>query len=164
MQREMTFAIARAFGATARAEEQQRNTNLGRSHTMDALNRYGPLVGRILLGLIFVVAGFGKITGYAGTMGYMASHGLPMVQLLLPLTILVELGGGLMLVLGWNARLAAGVLFLFIIPTTLVFHNFWAVPADQMQGQMNNFLKNLAIMGGMIYVVVFGSGPLSLKK
>jgi hypothetical protein len=65
MQREMTFAIARAFGATARAEEQQRNTNLGRSHTMDALNRYGPLVGRILLGLIFVVAGFGKLTGYA---------------------------------------------------------------------------------------------------
>ena len=52
----------------------------------------------------------------------------------------------------------------FIIPTTLVFHNFWAVPADQMQGQMNNFLKNLAIMGGMIYVVVFGSGPFSLKK
>jgi putative oxidoreductase len=87
-----------------------------------------------------------------------------MAQVLLPLTILVELGGGLMLVLGWNARLAAGVLFLFIIPTTLIFHNFWAVPADQMQSQMNNFLKNLAIMGGMTYVVVFGSGPFSLKK
>jgi putative oxidoreductase len=131
---------------------------------MNALNRYGPLVGRVLLGLIFVIAGVGKMTGYAGTMGYMASHGLPMAQLLLPLTILVEVGGGLMLILGWNARFGAGVLFLFVIPTTLVFHNFWAVPADQMQNQMTHFLKNVAIMGGMLYVVVFGSGPFSLKK
>src|ERR1700674_336688 len=131
---------------------------------MNALNRYGPLVGRVLLGLIFVIAGVGKMTGYAGTMGYMASHGLPLAQLLLPLTILVEVGGGLMLILGWNARFGAGVLFLFVIPTTLVFHNFWAVPADQMQNQMTHFLKNVAIMGGMLYVVVFGSGPFSLKK
>ena len=131
---------------------------------MNALDRYGPLAGRILLGLIFVISGAAKIAGYSGTAGYMESHGLPLVQVLLPLTILIELGGGLMLVLGWNARLAAAVLFLFIVPTTLVFHNFWAVPADQMQNQLNNFLKNIAIMGGLLYVVVFGSGPVSVKN
>ena len=131
---------------------------------MNALDRFGPLVGRCLLGLLFIVSGIGKITGYSATAGYMAGHGLPFVALLLPLTILVELGGGLMLVFGWHARRAALVLLLFLIPTTLIFHNFWAVPAEQMQGQKINFLKNLAIMGGMLYVTVFGSGPLSAGK
>jgi putative oxidoreductase len=131
---------------------------------MNALDRFGPLAGRIMLALIFVISGAAKIAGYSGVASYMESHGLPLVQVLLPLTIVVELGGGLMLILGWNARLAAAVLFLFIIPTTLVFHNFWAVPADQLQNQMNNFLKNIAMMGGMLYVVVYGSGPISMKK
>jgi len=131
---------------------------------MNALDRFGPLAGRIMLALIFVISGAAKIAGYSGVAGYMESHGLPLVQVLLPLTIVVELGGGLMLILGWNARLAAAVLFLFIIPTTLVFHNFWAVPADQLQNQMNNFLKNIAMMGGMLYVVVYGSGPISMKN
>ncbi len=131
---------------------------------MKTLHRFGPLVGRCLLGLIFLVAGWGKIMGYAGTAGYMASKGMPLVPLLLPLTILVELGCGLMLFLGWHARVAAFILFLFIIPTTLIFHNFWAAPSAQVQNQMNNFLKNLAIMGGMLYIVVYGSGPLSATK
>lgn len=131
---------------------------------MDALNRFGPLVGRCLLGLIFIVAGTGKIMAYSGTAGYMASKGMPLVPLLLPLTILLELGSGLMLVTGWHARWAALALFLFIIPTTLIFHNFWATPAAQVQNQMNNFLKNLAIMGGMLYVIVHGSGPVSVGK
>jgi putative oxidoreductase len=131
---------------------------------MNALERFGTLVGRCLLGLLFIVSGIGKITGYSATAGYMAGHGLPFVSLLLPLTILVELGGGLMLVVGWRARWAALVLFLFLIPTTVIFHNFWAVPVEQIQGQKIHFLKNLAIMGGMLYVTVFGSGPLSVDK
>ena len=131
---------------------------------MKVLDRFGPLVGRFLLGLIFIIAGWGKIMGYAGTAGYMASKGMPLVALLLPLTILLELGCGLMLVLGWHARWAALALFLFIIPTTLIFHNFWASPPAQVQSQMNNFLKNLAIMGGMLYVMVYGSGPMSVGK
>ena len=131
---------------------------------MKVLDGLGPLFGRCLLGLIFIVAGWGKIMGYAGTAGYMASKGMPLVPLLLPLTICLELGCGLMLVFGWHARLAAFILFLFIIPTTLIFHNFWAAPPAQVQNQMNNFLKNLAIMGGMLYVVVFGSGPISATK
>ncbi len=131
---------------------------------MNRLDQFGPLVGRCLLGLLFIVSGIGKIAGYSATAGYMASHGLPFVALLLPLTILVELGGGLMVVFGWHARWAALVLFLFLIPTTLIFHNFWAAPAAQMQGQKIHFLKNLAIMGGMLYVAVFGSGRLSAGK
>ena len=131
------------------------------------LQQFAPLVGRTLLALIFIFAGFHKITGFEGTAGYMASHGLPMPQVLLVATIVIELIGGLMLLIGWQAKLAAAAIFLFLIPATLVFHAFWTVnPADAMllQNQMNHFMKNLAIMGGMLYVVAYGSGPFSLQK
>ncbi len=120
------------------------------------------LVGRILLALIFIISGFGKITGYAGTAGYMASKGLPMVAVLLPLTILAELGGGLLIALGWKARWAAAVIFLFIIPVTLVFHNPIGLDAAQAQQQMINLLKNVSIMGGMLGLFAFGPGGFSL--
>jgi len=119
------------------------------------------LVGRILLALIFIISGYGKITGYAGTAGYMASKGLPMVGLLLPLTILVELGGSLLIVLGWKARWAAAVIFLFLIPVTLVFHNPAGLDAAQAQQQMINLLKNISIMGGMLGLFAFGPGGFS---
>jgi putative oxidoreductase len=120
------------------------------------------LVGRILLALIFIISGVGKITGYAGTAGYMASKGLPMVAVLLPLTILVELGGGLLIALGWKARWAAAVLFLFIIPVTLVFHNPAGLAPAEAQQQMINLLKNVSIMGGMLGLFAFGPGGFSL--
>ncbi len=126
-----------------------------------------PVLGRALLAFIFILSGWHKISGFDGTAAYMAAHGLPMSQVLLVLTILIELGGGLMLLLGWHARIAAAVIFLFLIPTTVIFHAFWAVnPSDAMamQNQMNNFMKNLAIMGGMLYVVAYGSGPYSVQK
>jgi putative oxidoreductase len=125
---------------------------------------FPPLVGRCMLGLIFVISGFGKITNFAGTAAYMASKGMPLSQVLLVAAIAVELGGGLMLMAGWKARWAALAIFLFIIPTTLVFHQFWAVDAAQAQNQMIHFLKNIAIMGGMLYVVAHGPGPLSLDE
>lgn len=128
------------------------------------LNRYGMLTGRILIALIFILSGFGKLTHFDGTAAYMAANGLPMVKLLLPLTILLELGGGLLLAIGLFARPVAILMFLFLIPVTLVFHHFWNVPADQHQLQMIMFLKNLAIMGGMLYIATNGPGPLSLRK
>lgn len=131
------------------------------------LQQFAPMLGRTLLALIFIFAGFHKITGFEGTAGYMASHGLPMPQVLLAATIVIELVGGLMILLGWQARLAAAAIFLFLIPTTLIFHAFWNVNlADGMalQNQMNHFMKNLAIMGGMLYIVAYGSGPFSLQK
>lgn len=124
--------------------------------------QYGPLAGRILLALIFVFSGFRKITGFAGVAGYMAAKGIPLAEVALVLTIIIEVGGGLMLILGWKARWAALAIFLWLIPVTLVFHNFWAVDAAQYESQFNHFLKNVAIMGGMLHVTAFGAGPLSL--
>lgn len=129
-----------------------------------ALKQFGPLMGRVLLALIFVIAGFGKLTGFEGTAAYMAQHGLPFVHLLLVLTIIIEIGGGLMIMLGLYARWAALVVFLFVIPVTLVFHAFWAVDPAQKQLMMIMFLKNLCIEGGLIYIMTYGSGPLSLTK
>lgn len=131
---------------------------------MQNLQPLGLLAGRILLALIFIIAGFGKITGFAGTAGYMASKGIPMAEVLLVPTIIIELGGGLLLAVGYKARWAALAIFLFIIPTTLIFHAFWSVEPAQMQMQMIQFQKNLAIMGGMLYVVVHGAGPWSIDK
>ena len=120
------------------------------------------LVGRMLLALIFIISGYGKITGYAGTAGYMASKGLPMVAVLLPLTILVELGGGLLIALGLKARWAAALIFLFLIPVTLVFHNPSGLAPAEAQQQMINLLKNVSIMGGMLGLFAFGPGGFSL--
>ena len=131
---------------------------------MHALNRYGPLAGRILIALIFVLSGFGKVTGFEGTVGYIASKGLPLPQLAAISAIIIELGGGLMLVFGLRARWAAAALLIFTAFAALIFHNFWAVPPDQAQNQMIHFMKNISMMGGLLYVLVYGSGPLSLSK
>ena len=120
--------------------------------------------GRIFLALIFVVSGIGKITGYAGTAAYMTSKGLPLVDILLPLTILIELGGGLLLALGWKARWAAAALLLFLIPTTLIFHQFWGLEPKLAQMQKIHFLKNVAIMGGMMMVLAIGAGAWSVDR
>jgi|SRR4249920_3316092 putative oxidoreductase len=131
---------------------------------MGAIKQYGPLVGRILLAVIFVVAGWGKIRGFSGTVGYIQSASLPAAQLLAVIAIVIELGGGVLLILGWKARWAAAALFVFTLLAALFFHVFWAAAPDQAMMQQTQFLKNLAIMGGMLYVVVYGSGPMSLDK
>lgn len=128
------------------------------------LRQYGPLVGRTLLVLIFVISGIGKISKFAATAGYMASKGLPFSEVLLVATIIAEVGGGIALILGWQARWAALAIFLFLVPTTLIFHNFWAVDTEQYQNQFNHFFKNVCIMGGMLYIMAFGPGPFSLGK
>jgi putative oxidoreductase len=130
----------------------------------DLIRRYGPLVGRNLLALIFVISGFGKITGFVGTASYMAAKGIPLTEIALVITIIIELGGGFLLILGWQTRWAALALFLFVIPTTLIFHNFWAVEMAQVRMQQIQFLKNLCIMGGLLYVMAFGAGSLSVDN
>lgn len=129
---------------------------------MNTLQRIGPLAGRILIALIFLLAGFGKVTGFEGTVGYIASKGLPFPQLAAAVAILVELGGGILLIVGWRARWAAAALFFFTAMTAVFFHNFWALPADQVQNNMIHFMKNLSMMGGLLYVFVYGSGAYSL--
>jgi len=142
-------------------------TKSGRRKFMNAcqwVKQFGPLAGRIMLALIFLIAGFGKIGNFAGTAGFMAGAGIPLAEVALVLTIIIEIGGGVMLVIGWKARWAALALFLFLIPATLIFHNFWAADAAQFQNQLNHFLKNVCILGGMLYIMAYGSGPLSLDR
>ena len=129
----------------------------------EAVKTYGPLAGRILLALIFVISGYNKLVGFDGTVGYIASKGLPLPQLAAAAAIAIELVGGVLLVIGWQARWAATAIFLFMIPTTLIFHPFWAVAAGK-QMEMIQFMKNLCIMGGMLYVMAFGAGPLSVDN
>lgn len=130
----------------------------------NTIDKFGPLAGRILLALIFLKSGIGKIGGFAGTAGWMASKGLPMAEVLLAITIVIEIGAALMLILGYKARLGAAALLLWMIPVTFIFHNYWAMPADQQMIQQIMFMKNLALMGGMLYIMAFGSGHLSLDK
>ena len=122
------------------------------------------LAGRTLLALIFIVSGFGKITGFSGTAAFMASKGLPMTEVLLVGAIAVEFLGGLMLVAGFKARWVAAAIFLFIIPTTIVFHNPMGLSGQEAQTQMINLMKNVAIMGGMLMVTAFGPGAWSVDR
>ena len=122
------------------------------------------LVGRILLGLIFVQSGFQKLTGYSGLAATLAGKGLPMPEVLAVLTVAIELGAGLLLVVGWKARWAAFVLFLFIIPVSLTFHNFWTMEGAPAAMNKIQFLKNVSIMGGMLLVAAFGPGRYSVDK
>ena len=122
------------------------------------------LVGRVLLALMFVWAGYGKITGYAGTAGWMASAGMPMVGVFLPLAILVELGGGIALIVGWKARWVALLLAAFTVLATLVFHRFWTMTGDAVMTNMLFFYKNVAVIGGMLMVFAFGPGRLSVDR
>ncbi len=119
------------------------------------MDKYTNLTGRILLALIFLMAGLNKIGGYAGTQGYMESHGVP--GALLPLVILVEVGGALALIVGWQTRIAAWALAGFTLLAGLLFHNDFG---NQMQLIM--FMKNLAITGGLLVVAANGAGAFSL--
>lgn len=120
------------------------------------------LLGRILLALIFITSGFSKIAGFDGTAGYIASKGLPMASLVTALTILVELGGGLAVLFGFATRWAALALAVFSVLAGVIFHNYWAVPADQVMMQQINFWKNIAIAGGFLMVAAYGPGAISV--
>lgn len=126
--------------------------------------QYGPVIGRVLMAIIFLKSGFGKIAGFAGTAGFMASKGLPFAEVLLVGAIVFELGGAIMLIVGWRAHWGALLLIVFMIPATLMFHNFWAVDAAQYQSQLTHFMKNIAMTGGLLYVMAFGAGAVSLDN
>jgi putative oxidoreductase len=129
---------------------------------LDNIKPAASLTGRILLSLIFLLAGLMKIMDWNGTAAYMASKGMPAIPFFLTIAILFELGAGTCLLFGVQARSAALALVFFLIPATLVFHNFWSVTGPEQQNQMQHFLKNLAIMGGLATVVAHGAGALSI--
>lgn len=120
------------------------------------------LIGRLLLAALFLPAGISKIGGFSGTVGYIASAGLPLPELAAAIAIMVEVGGALALILGFGTRWAALALALFTLVTTVVFHNFWAVPAEQAMMQQLMFFKNVAVVGGLLVLAAFGAGALSM--
>ncbi|MAZ03753.1 MAG: hypothetical protein CMN56_11510 [Sneathiella sp.] len=124
---------------------------------MEKLNPLFDLAGRIFMALLFIPAGAGKISGYAGTQGYMESVGVP--GILLPLVIIVELGGGIAILLGWQTRIVAFLLAGFCIVAALLFH---LQPEDQMQ--MILLMKNIAVAGGLLFLVANGAGALSIDR
>ena len=119
------------------------------------------LIGRILLAMLFVPAGFGKITGFAGTVGYIASRGVPLPEFAAAAAIGVEVGLGMLLLIGWQTRWAAVGMALFTVVISFIFHNFWAVPAEQVMQQQQSFFKNLAVVGGLLTIVAWGAGAWS---
>ena len=120
--------------------------------------------GRIFIAALFLVAGIRKILGYAGTVGYFAKLGFPAAEAVAVLAIVIEIGGALLLIAGWRTRLAAWVLAAFVVVAAFMAHRFWEFDAAQQANQMNHFLKNFAIVGGLYYVAVFGPGRLSVDK
>lgn len=120
------------------------------------------LAARILMALLFLIAGWGKIGGFAGTAGYIASKGLPLPELGVAIAIVVEVGGAVALIAGFQTRLVALVMAVFTVVTGLIFHNFWAMPADQVMVNQIMFLKNLSIAGGLLMMSAYGAGSLSL--
>ena len=120
------------------------------------------LIGRILLALLFVPSGFSKIGGFAGTVGYIASKGVPLPELAAAAAVGVELGLGLLLLIGWQTRWAALGIAVFTVVITFIFHNFWSVPAEQVMAQQQNFFKNMAAVGGLLTVAAWGAGAWSV--
>lgn len=118
---------------------------------------YIAAVGRLLLAIMFIISGLGKIMAPEATQGYIASVGLPLPLLSYLLAIVVELGGGILLVVGYQTRIVSLAVAAFTLVTALVFHNNFAD-----QNQMIHFLKNISITGGLLQVAAFGAGALSL--
>ena len=129
----------------------------------ERINRFAPLLGRLLLSAIFLVSATLKVVYWTGSVQGLEAKHVPAAPLLLAAAVTLELAGGTALISGLLARPAALLLFLYLIPTTLLFHNFWAFSGSEQPGQMINFLKNLAIMGGLLLLAANGPGPFSLR-
>ncbi|HEV7674077.1 MAG TPA: DoxX family protein [Candidatus Angelobacter sp.] len=121
------------------------------------------VLGRVLLSVIFILSGLGKLPHFHDVAGMMASKGIPLASLALVVTLFIEIGGGLMVLTGFKARYAALVIAVWLIPVTLIFHHFWGIPAAQQQEQMINFLKNVAIMGGLLILAYASPDKTEIK-
>lgn len=123
------------------------------------MQRYAPALGRVLLSVIFVVTAFQDLLSFAHTTGMLAARGWPVPSVALALGIVLKIGGALLLLLGARVRLGAVVLILFLLPTLFFFHNFWAYEGADRHAQSIQFMKNLALIGGLLQIVGFGGGP-----
>src|SRR5690606_33080333 len=120
------------------------------------------LVSRLLLAALFLPAGIGKLTGFAGTVGYITSVGLPMPTVAAAVAAAVEVLGGLALIFGVGTRFAALALAFFTLVASFFFHAYWSVPAEQQMMQQLLFFKNVAVVGGLLALAAFGAGGWSV--
>jgi len=123
-----------------------------------------PLLGRILVSVVFILGGVGKITGFSMEEGMVAAKHLPMPAVALGIALVIELLGGLAILLGLFTRFTSWILFLYLIPTTFLFHNFWAFQGMDRIDTMIHFEKNLAIMGGLLILATYGAGAYSIDS
>ena len=120
------------------------------------------LIARVLLALMFVLAGFSKFAGLSGTAGYIASRGLPLPMVLAIATAALEVAAGLAIIVGYRARLAGLALALFTLLAAVLFHSYWNASAEQQMMQQLMFMKNLSIAGGLLLLAAVGPGGLSV--
>ena len=123
-----------------------------------------PLLGRLLIAAIFLVAGFRKIFIWEGQVGYFTRLGFPAPEFFTVLAIVVEIGGALLLIAGWRSRWAAWLLIAFVVIATGMAHRFWEFDPAQQANQLNHFLKNVALVGGLLFVAAFGPGRSSVDR
>jgi putative oxidoreductase len=121
--------------------------------------RYLPFIGRVLIGVPFMMSGLGKLAAYGSTIALINSAGLPFPPLAYAVAVAIELGGGLLLVAGYQVRLVASVMAVFVLATAFSFHSNFAD-----QNQMIHFLKNVMITGGLLQVAAFGAGAFSIEQ
>jgi putative oxidoreductase len=131
---------------------------------MNASSSALALIARLGLSAIFILSGFGKISKFTETAASIGGKGLPAPEVFAVLTICVELGGGLLLLFGWKARWAAFALMVFTLLAAFLFHNYWTMSGSAAAGNYINFMKNLAIAGGMLMVVAHGPGRYSIDR
>lgn len=123
-----------------------------------------PFIGRLLITYIYATSGIAKVTAWQANVEYMNSRHLPLIPVMLAIAALIELGGSLCLITGFQARAAAFVMFLYTAALTVIFHNYWAFSGALRGSQETHFRKNLAIMGGLLILAYAGPGRWSLGK
>ena len=121
-----------------------------------------PLLGRLLIVYVFATSGIAKIFSWQGNIEYMSTRHLPLIPLLLAIAAVIELGGSICLITGYQARNAAFVMFVYTIVLTVIFHNYWAGSGMSAAMQETHFRKNLAIAGGLLMLAYAGAGSWSL--
>ena len=122
------------------------------------------LLGRVLMMLLFVISGWGKLTGFQGTVGYMGTVGAPMPMVAAAIAVVMEFGVGIALLIGFWTRPLALLMALFVLGTALIAHTFWNVEGAMQTANMVQFYKNLSIMGGLLLLAVTGAGRYALQK
>jgi len=127
----------------------------------EAATPYLVLAGRVFLSAIFLLSGINKLTDWSGTADHMAHEGMVAVPLMLAGAVAVELAAGGAVLFGCYARVGALALAAFLVPTTLIFHDFWAYSGDARMNQMQHFMKNLTIVGGLLVLAAYGAGRYS---